>query len=288
MPASSSNLDDLRREIDRIDDSIHDLLLRRAAIVEQVGQAKGRVEAQPVYLRPAREAQILRRLMARHSGSFPAGAVVRMWREMITALTSIQGPFAVAVLATDERRGYWDVARDHFGSVVTMNAVNSPAAALRAVSEGTATVGIVPYPAEGEGDAWWRFLVTSDPRTPRIVARLPFGGRGNARGEDGDALVIALAPHEPSGDDRSLLAIELGRDLSRGRLKEHLELCGLNPTNFCTWHAKDPSGPTIHMVEVSDFVAAEDARIAALISRMNDLPVRVNVLGGYASPLNLA
>lgn len=286
--ASKSQLDDLRREIDQIDDAIHDLLMRRASVVERIGAAKGKGDAQAIFLRPGREAVILRRLMARHAGPFPVPVVVRMWREMITALTRLQGPFAVAVYAPEDRRGFWDVARDHYGSFVTMTAVNTPVAAIRAVSEGTATVGVVPYPAEDDADAWWRFLVSSDARTPRVVARLPFGARGNARGEDRDALAIALVPHEPTGDDRSLLGIELGHDLSRGRLKEHLEACALPPAGFCTWHAKEASGPSIHLVEIADFVDSADPRLSAFAERLGDIPVRINVLGGYACPLHLS
>jgi chorismate mutase-like protein len=285
MSSPNTALEELRREIDQIDDAIHDLLMRRAQVVERVGASKGPNER--FFLRPGREAVILRRLLARHTGSFPVAVVVRMWREMIGALTRLQGPFAVAVLAPEERRGFWDVARDHYGSFTPMIPVNSPAAAVRAVSDGTATVGIVPYPAEDDGDPWWRFLVSSDPRTPRVVARLPFGGRGNARGEDRDALAIALMAPEPTGDDRSLLGIELGVDLSRGRLKDALEAVGLRPVGFCTWHARDPGGPSVHLVEIADFVDLRDARLAAFVERMGDVPVRINTIGGYAVPLTL-
>lgn len=277
-------LDELRREIDEIDDAIHDLLMRRTRVVEQVGHVKG-IEG-GVNLRPGREAVILRRLMARHAGAFPAQVMVRMWREMISALTRLQGPFAIAVYAPEDRRGYWDIARDHFGSTVPMTAVNSPAAALRAVAEGNATLGIVPYPAEDDADPWWRFLVNADGRTPRVVARLPFCGRGNARGEDRDALAIGPIPHEPTGDDRTLLGIELGADLSRGRLKDALEANRLPPTSFCTWHSRDPKGPSVHLVEIADFVAPDDPRVAALIGRLSEMPVRVITLGGYAVPLS--
>ncbi len=284
MPLSKKPLEELRREIDQIDNQIHDLLMRRAQVVERIGVVKG--EGERVFLRPGREAVILRRLMARHTGSFPAAAIVRMWREMISALTRLQGPFAVAVYAPEDRRGFWDVARDHYGSFVPITPVNTPAAVMRAVSEGTATVGIVPYPVEDSADPWWRFLISSDVRTPRVVARLPFAGRGNGRGEDRDALAIALVPHEPTGDDRSLLGIELGYDLSRGRLKDTLELVGLPPLSFCSWYGREQNDISLHLVEVADFVAVQDPRLGALIERLGDIPVRVNVIGGYAVPLH--
>jgi chorismate mutase / prephenate dehydratase len=283
-------LDELRREIDKIDDAIHDLLMRRTQIVERVGAQKG---GGGPFVRPGREAVILRRLIARHTGALPPGVVVRMWRELITALTRLQGPFAVAVYAPEDRRGLWDVARDHYGGVAPLTPVNSPQAAIRAVSEGAATVGVVPYPAEDDADPWWRFLLNADPRTPRIIARLPFGGRGNARGEGRDALALALVDAEPTGDDRALLGVELGADISRGRLKDALEAVGLPPVSFCTWHAPGMQGFSINLVEVADYVGRDDPRPAQLALRLNAAldgapsMARVNVLGGYAAPLDL-
>lgn len=289
MPPARTPLDDLRREIDQIDDALHDLLMRRAAVVERIGAVKGATATggPTSFLRPAREATILRRLMARHTGAFPAQVVVRMWREMVTALTRLQGPFAVAVYAPEDRRGFWDVARDHFGSFVPMTAVNTPAAALRAVSDGTATVGVVPYPAEDDSDPWWRYLVSADPHRPQVVARLPFGGRGNARGEDRDALAIATVAHEPTGNDCTLLSIEILGDLSRGRLKDMLDYCRLPPIGFCTWHSRDMSGPSVHLVEIADFVDHADPRLSALVERAGEIPVRVHSVGGYAVPLHI-
>lgn len=285
MPSQKSSLDDLRREIDEIDDAIHDLLMRRTQVVEHIGVRKGNDR---VFMRPAREAVILRRLFARHTGQFSHLALARIWREMISALTRIQGPFAVAVFAPEERRGFWDVARDHYGSQTPMIAVNTPVAAVRAVSDGTATVGVVPWPDEEDSDPWWRFLMSDDAKSPRVVARLPFVGRGNARGDDGDALAIAQVAHEATGDDRTLLGVELAGDVSRGRLKDTLEACGLSPTGFRSWLTRDGAAGSLHLVEVDDFVSADDPRFPMLRERFGDLLVRVTTLGGYAVPLALA
>ncbi|MBK3778512.1 chorismate mutase, partial [Azospirillum brasilense] len=160
MPPPKSPLDDLRREIDHIDDTIHDLLMRRTAVVERVGVVKSQIEAAegqvsgnpqtPIYLRPAREAVILRRLMARHAGSFPAMAVVRMWREMITAFTRLQGPFAVAVYAPEDPPGFWDGARGQFRPGVPTTALHSPPPARPARAEGPAPARARAPPAGGD------------------------------------------------------------------------------------------------------------------------------------------
>ena len=71
---AAPTLGDVRAELDRIDDALHDLLMERAAVVGRL--AEGRLKG-PAVLRPGREAAILRRLLARHRGALPPAAVVR-------------------------------------------------------------------------------------------------------------------------------------------------------------------------------------------------------------------
>ncbi|MBI1206079.1 MAG: chorismate mutase [Azospirillum sp.] len=277
-------LEELRREIDQIDDAIHDLLVQRTRIVERIAATKTRDKN---FLRPAREAMILRRLVARHTGAFPVVVLARIWRELISGLTRLQGPYSVSVFAPEDKRGFWDIARDHYGSSTPMIAVNTPSAAVRAVAEGTAAVGVVPFPADDDSDPWWRFLTADDAKTPRIVARLPFCGRGNSRSDDRDALAVSLVSYERTGDDRTLVRIELTEDLSRGRVKDLLEAAKLPPINFCSWLGSGASAGSLHLVEIADFVDAKDPRLTVVASRLGDTLIRINTIGGYAVPITL-
>ena len=100
MSDGKPNLAALREELDSIDNALHDLLMRRAAIAAGVRASKGNA---PVW-RPAREAQILRRLMTRHTGPFPRATIIQLWREIVSAMVRLQGEFAVAVYAQDGDR----------------------------------------------------------------------------------------------------------------------------------------------------------------------------------------
>src|ERR1700758_2896810 len=95
MATILSDLADLRRRIDAIDDQMHDLLMERAEIVAQVAASKRGGDV--AFYQPAREAQILRRLAARHHGILPVAPVLRIWREMLAATVRLETPFAVAV-----------------------------------------------------------------------------------------------------------------------------------------------------------------------------------------------
>jgi chorismate mutase / prephenate dehydratase len=278
---TTSSLDDLRRRIDEIDDRLHDLLMERADVVQAIGETK-RVDGAPV-LRPGREASILRRLMQRHGGRFPKGAIVRIWRELVAAQTGLQAPFAVAVYVSQGGPGFWDLARDHWGSQCAMTPYGSVAQVIRAVTEGQATVGVLPMPHEGESDPWWPQIASADETMPRIVARLPFGSRGNARAEPGDALAIAKLPIEEIGADRSFLIIETHGDVSRARLMSALGQAGL-PCSFFAGHT--PRSQVL--AEVEGFVPPRDPRIGRLLELVGEAVAWVVPIGGYAAPLPAA
>lgn len=282
MPSSPESLDVLRARIDEIDDRLHALLMERTAVVGQVTAAK---EATPGIssLRPGREAAILRRLMAAHHGPLGRGTVVRIWRELITSQLMIQTQFAVAVYVPQGDASFWDLARDHFSSNAPMTPYRSIGQVLSAVTESASTVGVVPMPQQGDTDPWWRGLLSRDAMAPRIFARLPFGPRGNARTEGGDALAIGRVPVEPTGADRSLLIVESGGGTSRGRLISSLGAAGLP----CTFVAAPESRPeaSLFLVEVEGFVTPEDDRLRSFLDQVGETVGLVQPIGAYAIPL---
>ena len=274
-------LEHLRAEIDRIDQEVLDLLVARSAVVRRIGEVKGdRLDGRPA-LRPAREAQILRRLAERANGRFPAAVLVRMWRELIAAQTRLQAPLSVAVFAPKERAlQVWDLARDHFGSATAMIAVDRPLQALRALADGSATVAVLPLP--NDDDSWWVSLMSDHELQLRVFARLPFV---SSDGEEVRALALGQPEIEPSGDDLTPLAIEAEQGLSRGGLRELLATANLNPGWAATWRP-DPPAPAVHLVEVDSFVAAADPRLGALQQAARGEVLRATPLGGYARPLS--
>ena len=125
----------LRRRIDEIDDRLQDLLIERMEIVSRVADSKQRSGGVAPH-QPAREAEILRRLVARNNGALPAASLVRIWRELLAATTRMQGAFTVAVYAPPAAPGFWDIARDHYGSHTPMLTFGSATQVIRAVAEG--------------------------------------------------------------------------------------------------------------------------------------------------------
>lgn len=280
MATILSDLADLRRCIDAIDDQMHDLLMERADIVAQVAASKRGGDV--AFYQPAREAQILRRLAARHHGILPVAPVLRIWREMLAATVRLETPFTVAVFAPVEAHGLWDLARDHYGSHTPISACRSSREVIRAVIEGTVTVGILPIPEEDEPDPWWPHLGSQHDDTPQVIARLPFGILGNARSDGVDAFVIGRSAQQQTGVDRTLFVTQSVTDTSRARLLELLAAVDLNGIVLAS---HEEAQCTLHLIDLEGFVPTSDPRISRFYKQFGAAQHRLLSFGGYASPL---
>lgn len=265
-PAADPALQALRAEIDALDDAMHDLLMRRAAVVARMAGSRAKTGAGSP-LRPGREAAVLRRLLGRHSGALSRGAVVRIWRHIFMAHTAIQGAFTAAIAASGEAAPTLALAREHFGTATPLTSFASPAQALAALSAAKASVAVLPAPAgEGEG-AWWQSL-----EAPRlsVVARLPFVV--DAAHADA-ALVVAPVPADASGEDRGLLRMEGSAEAPRESFARMLSDAGLAGRILCLARQ---GGRSLALAEIDAFCAVDDPRLAGL---------NAVLLGAFAVPV---
>ena len=283
MSDTPSDLEDLRRRIDGIDDRLQDLLIERVEVVTRIATQKRTAGAVAAH-QPGREAEMLRRLVSRNHGGLPPATLVRMWRELLAATTRLQGVFTIAVYAPPEAQGFWDLARDHYGSHAQMLAYRNTGQVINAVTEGQAAVGVLPMPQEGDLDPWWRHLLSADGKAPHVIARLPFGGRGNAR-SNGDALAIGRGVEQPTGLDRTLLATENAADISRGRMFSMLAGVGLDCTFLASCEHAEGANT---LIEIDGFVPVSDPRLDRLRAQLGPELHRLLRFGGYAVPLSLA
>lgn len=266
MTGARDPLSDLRREIDDIDDRLHDLLMQRGGLVARIRDAK-QDDAGPVY-RPGREAAMLRRLAGRHEGPLPVAVIVRLWRELISAFVGMQGHFAVAVWE-DSDGGCRDLARDHFGSIVPLLVHATPRGVIRAVFDGEATVGVLPPPRDEDDDPWWLMLAGGGDSGVRICARLPFVPGGNGHGMADGAMVIADIDPDPSGADLSYVAIHFAEEMSRARLGSALKAAGL--AGVAIAQSSEPVGGVHYLVEIAEFVTQSDVRLARLVENAKEI-----------------
>lgn len=279
---SSKELEAIRQNIDRLDNQIHDLLMERADLVTSIAAEKKRQGVQTV--QPAREARMIRRLMARHRAPLPAEAVVRIWRELVGAVSLLQTGLSVATFVPPQSPETWDMARDYFGSVLPMQRAATPVSALSAVREGKVNFAVLPWPQVDDEMPWWINLVRQGESDIRIIQRLPYGSRdpGTVQGR---ALVVAKSGFDTSDDDHSFIAVYLDSNISRTRVLDKAKEAGFAPIGLYTQRLARAEPRVWQMFEVPVYVSPDDPRLADLPSQIGDAEGRALCVGGYPSPL---
>jgi chorismate mutase len=157
MTEQPKSLDDLRAEIDRLDETMHRLLIERGAIIDALIRVKRTGETGAAF-RPGREADMMRRLVARHTGRLPFSAVEHIWRTIISGFTHVQAPYSVHIDGSGEGTALRDLARFQMGFDVPVVVEDSPEKVIEAVSRSQGDLGLIGLGRAGQ---------------PVITARLP-------------------------------------------------------------------------------------------------------------------
>lgn len=288
MTEERRELSELRKMIDDVDDRLHDLVIRRgeiAAGIAEVKKAAGDGDASMI--RPDREAEILRRLVKRHSGPFPEVAVANLWRELIAGCILVQGSFRVEVFGGRDPLPHWDLARCHCGSTVHMTLQDSASHVITSVRADRSVLGVLPTPEADEREPWWPSLLTDVPGTPRIVGRLPFMETGDVDEDQPSAYIIGRLDRAKSGQDVTLIAIPADDDVSRGQITKWAGEAGLEARVLAN-HGPDRNRRFwVHLVAVTRHLGDGDARLVRLTEVSDGKAHDASVIGGYPTPLRL-
>jgi chorismate mutase len=193
MGSEWSKLEAVRARIDALDAELMKLVDERSALARKVGEIKREAGNGQFGLRPAREAQLIKRLLKAERQAARPEMIVRLWRELIGESLSIQGQFHLSVWGGRNPARTVELARLRFGGAPPLAVVADPETALAAAR----TPGGVAVLALEPNERWWGRLL-AEPQLS-IFASLPclttWGGQA--------ALAVAAVATEPSGLDET-------------------------------------------------------------------------------------
>lgn len=269
-PDPLKTLQVLRQRIDDHDAEMHRQLVGRGALIAELIATKKSREPGNVF-KPAREADMMRRLKARHSGPLPMAMVEHIWREIIATFTQVQAPYRVYV-AHGETADIRDLARFLFGFATPLVSVDSGAVAFARLEAAPGDLALVPLPLDlpGSGAApWWHRLSATG---VRVIARYPFLDPAPVLARP-DALVLGAGAIDVSAFEIAVLVVtgvEDGPVIARG--------------------VADAGGEILAGSGGSRLVAvARDDRPALEAAIRSAQPAAsVALAGGYAAPLSEA
>jgi chorismate mutase/prephenate dehydratase len=147
---SEAELKAARARIDQLDSEIQSLISERARIAQEIARIKQKLGGNGDYYRPAREAEVLRRVIERNQGPLSNETLARLIREIMSACLSLESPLTVAYLGPEGTYTQAAVYK-HFGHFVTARPLAAIDEIFREVEAGNAEYGVVPVENSNEG-----------------------------------------------------------------------------------------------------------------------------------------
>lgn len=138
----------LRKQIDRIDHQILDLLAQRSRRVTQVGEIKRTLQAK--FYVPEREEKILASLIRENKSLYKSQAIQTIFREILSASLALESPLKIAYLGPEATFTH-QAAIKRFGKSAQFVAQPSIQKVFQEVGLNRADYGIVPIENSTEG-----------------------------------------------------------------------------------------------------------------------------------------
>lgn len=253
-------LDDIRHAIDGVDDGLLDLLLKRALLVDEVKSAKSNdANSWATPLRPAREMQILKRMVERSRGKLPPDLLVRLWRSIICAASLKQSPITIHVSKKlSQTMGHRLRIRDYFGPF-PVEECRDEAQALVQVNANPADICIV----ETES-GWLEPFMQGHGGKAQVIGVLPMVKEEPMP----RLLVLGVAPSQSTGEDETLL-------ITKGNLPRDFDM-------LPEWQVRMGS---YRLTSLAGYFSEHESPLISLIRSNPGLGLKV--AGRYASPIEV-
>jgi len=257
------SLSDVRARIDAVDDGLLRLVEERAELALAVAAAKqAEGQGERLGLRPAREAQVLRRLLAEPRKAASTPLIVRIWRELMGESLALQGPFQLTCWGGPDVWRTVELARLRFGAAPPLAQVASPEEALA----GARKPGGVAVLAVPRDSAWWGRLL-AEPKL-KVFSALPCLKAWGPMG----ALAVADVPVEPSGADDTFWVTD-----APGSADALVQALGKDGVAACLVAATGG----LKLFKLAGFYQADDPRLARAPGRLT------GVIGAAPAPLDV-
>ncbi|CTQ55255.1 chorismate mutase [Roseibium album] len=269
FPGNGMSPDELRDRIEEIDARIHDALIERASTETDLVSANATTGEMTPLFRPERDADLMRRMVERHTGELPLSTVEHIWRDIICACTNLRADTAIHLDGSAELIEMLDLARFYFGFSVELVPGSDASDVVGAVADSKNDLGIVAL-ADRADLPWWRGLNEAG---ARVRARLPFVVL-EERPADLPALVLAKV-------DSLMDAVDMAVYDARwsDRLPVKLMDQGIEVLSFY----RSASGVDA-LLAISGDLSEEDVMTACAAAGAR--PDVLRCVGGYAAPID--
>jgi chorismate mutase len=278
-------LNNIRKKIDSIDIQIHELLMQRSEVVQEILDAKKLVSTKnPVIYQPAREAVVLKNILSRHSGKIPHSVIIHLWRSLLSAFCNMQCDFSLIYYSSDNSIALRDALRYYFSSTISFKKSDSEFIVLNTAVNNHNTIGILPINSIDNKNEWW----FNFPRQLKVSGRLPFFYNDPIVNLSNDYMIVSQSNPVKTDKDKSLFTITSNPDTGRISVINCFNELNQQANSISVHDSKDLSH-RYHLIEIDGFF--EESEVHEFCQNLQNISQEkihaVNFLGSYPAPINL-
>ena len=293
--ASQESLNNLRAEIDKVDDQLISLLGSRMKIIDRVGELK-KNNNEKFFIRSNREADMIKNLVKKSDSAFPKSAIISIWRKIIAAANMHEQKLRIAIHNPKNIPDYSYLVREYYNEEVPIFSHDSLTNIVTEIEKGETQIGVFSLPkANQEGtaksdessDNWWINLANNKSGI-KVFAKLPFVEFADKKANIQDSsnlVMVAIKEAEKSSEDNSLLYVEVPKEISKSQILSAFKENKLDAKILKSVKLAQVENMMFYLVEVSGFYEESDVTLKNF-SKSKIKPY-VKVLGCYALPIKI-
>ena len=256
-------LQSFRQEIDSIDDQIIKLLQQRMNVVSSVTSLK-KDHNEKFFIKSAREADMIKSLVARADKSLPKSLIVNLWRKIITASNMHEQPIKILVNKAEIKY----LAREYYNEDVPLIEIDNISDLIANFAQDSAQIAAFDA---NKGD-WWLNL-SSNNLGLNIFAKAPL----IKSDDENEIFLAAIKDPEKSESDNSLLVINSANSISQQNLEQILNKGGFRAKILQSIAQKN------YLIELEGFYLEADKAISEL--KEFNLDLKIAILGHFANQI---
>lgn len=274
----SDKLSQLRNIIDQIDNNIVDLLNQRIQVIREVGEYKKSIN-ENFFIKSAREADMIKKLLTKTDPAFPKSTIVNIWRKIITTANVLEQNLHIAIHNPDKIPDYQYLIKEYYGDFMPLSFFDSTSYIIADIEKGKSQIGVFAMPQENQNktENWWINLANNK-SSIKVFAKIPFVGKSQY-----DLVAVAIKEPEKSEDDNTLFVIETDSSFSKHQVEDALKKSGFKFKILKSDKLEQIHNINFHLVEIDGFFLENSDEVKNFLK--SEIKPFVKILGHFAKTI---
>lgn len=269
----------LRDDINKIDDDILKLLENRLEIVKKVKSLKEN-HNDKFFIKSAREADMIKSLIAKSKNTLPSSLIIDIWRKIITFSNCSEQKVNISLHNPQQTESFKHIIKSYYNDSVPITNHNTASSVITDLASNKSQIAIFQlskYDQEDLADHWW-INIANNVSGIKIFAKIPM------KDSKENLLALAIKDAEQSSSDNSLLCVEISREITEAQIKSDL---GSKFDQFSILRSvksdKVNKNATFYLIEVQGFYTESSEEVVKM-SSLKSKPF-VKVIGNYPTQI---